>query len=290
MRASNDMPWKTWFLVCLVFCLPGARSLLWAQNAGINLSGVVKGPSGDPIGGAQVSVKSVMTGQTVEVQTNSSGRYSAPGLFAGEYQVSVTAQGFSSKQAGVTISTGMPQTLDITLAAALGSAENPQAPTLGDLGFPAAATQGNAQQQARLDRRSHMLQMHQRLGLITAIPLVATLIASSGAGGHATSSASRDLHAALGSATAGMYAWTAYYAIFAPKIPGTPTRGPIRWHKVLAWIHGPGMILTPILGAMAFDEKSKGERVHGIASAHGAAAWITGIAYGAAIVTVSIKF
>ena len=59
---------------------------------------------------------------------------------------------------------------------------------------------------------------------------------------------------------------SAYYAIRAPRIPGTETHGQIRVHKALAWIHGPGMILTPILGAMAFDQKSKGEKVHGIAS------------------------
>ena len=81
-----------------------------------------------------------------------------------------------------------------------------------------------------------------------------------------------------------------YFAIRAPKIPGTETRGPIRLHKALAWIHGPGMILTPILGAMAFDEKSRGEKVHGIASAHGAVAIVTAAAYGAAILSVSIKF
>ncbi len=163
-------------------------------------------------------------------------------------------------------------------------------PSLGDLGFPTAQTQPNPQEQERLNRRSHMLQMHQRLGLITAAPLIATLIASGGAGGHSTSSATRDLHAALGSVTVGMYAWTASYAIRAPKIEGMRTRGPIRVHKALAWVHGTGMVLTPILGAMAFDEKSKGEKVHGVASAHGAAAWITGIAYGAAIVSVSFKF
>ncbi len=280
------MPMQT----TLVLCLAVAPGLLWAQGAGVTLSGTVKGPSGDAVGGAQVSVKSVMTGQVVQVQTNSAGRYSVPDLFAGEYQVAVTAPGFSSKPTGVTITVGSAQTLDLTLAAALGSAGNPQAPTLGDLGFPTAATQSSPQDQARLDRRSHMLQMHQRLGLITAIPLVATLIASGGAGGHSTSSATRDLHAALGSATVGMYAWTAYYAIFAPKIPGTTAKGPIRLHKALAWVHGTGMILTPILGAMAFDQKSQGERVHGIASAHGAAAWVTGIAYGAAILSVSIKF
>ncbi len=235
-----------------------------------------------------------MSGQITEVQTNSSGLYAAPSLFAGTYQVSVAADGYSAKRVDVTITTGSTQTLNIGLVMALGNAggapSGPPAPTLGDLGFPTSSGQGSAQDQARLDRRSHMLQMHQRLGLITAIPLVATLIASGGAGGHSTSSATRDLHASLGSLTVGMYVWTASYAIRAPKIPGTPTRGPIRVHKALAWVHGTGMIVTPILGAMAFDQKSNGEKVHGIASAHGAAAWITGIAYGAAIVSVSIKF
>ena len=75
-----------------------------------------------------------------------------------------------------------------------------------------------------------------------------------------------------------------------PKFRDTEVRGQIRLHKALAWIHGPGMILTPILGAIAFDQKSKGEKVHGIASAHGAVAIVTAAAYGAAILSVSFKF
>jgi len=94
----------------------------------------------------------------------------------------------------------------------------------------------------------------------------------------------------LGSVTGDLYFTTAYFAIFAPGIPGTQTRGPIRVHKALAWIHGPGMILTPILGAIAFDQKSKGEKVHGIASAHGAVAIVTAGAFGAALLSVSLKF
>jgi hypothetical protein len=167
---------------------------------------------------------------------------------------------------------------------------NPQAPSLGDLGFPPAQTQPNPQEQARLDKRSHMLKIHQRLGLIDIAPLVATVILGAGAGGKSTSTSDRWAHLALGSVTGDLYFMSAYYAIRAPKIPGTQTRGQIRLHKALAWIHGPGMILTPILGAMAFDEKSKGERVHGIASAHGAVAVVTAAAYGLAVVSVSIKF
>lgn len=43
-------------------------------------------------------------------------------------------------------------------------------PTLGDLGFPTDQTQSNAKEQARLDKRAHMLKMHQRMGLITTVP------------------------------------------------------------------------------------------------------------------------
>ena len=175
-------------------------------------------------------------------------------------------------------------------AAGAPGATKPAEPTLGDLGFPTGQTQGSAQDQARLDKRAHMLKIHQRLGLITTVPLVLSLFTGSLAGGKSTSSTNRLLHAALGGDTAGMYLTTAYFAIFAPKIPGTKARGPIRVHKFLAFIHGPGMILTPILGAMAFDQKSSGEKVHGIASAHGAVAAITGIAYGLAIVSVSVHF
>ena len=168
------------------------------------------------------------------------------------------------------------------------SSTNP--PSLTDLGLTPEQTQGNAKEQALLDKRTHMLKIHQRMGLITTVPLIATVIASMGAGGKDTSTASRDLHAALGGVTGDLYFITAYYAIRAPRVPGTETRGPIRFHKAMAWIHGPGMILTPILGIMAFDQKSKGERVHGIASAHGPVAIVTAGAFAAAVLSVSVKF
>ena len=56
-------------------------------------------------------------------------------------------------------------------------------------------------------------------------------------------------------AASDLYFTSAYFAIRAPSIKGTPTRGPIRVHKALAWIHGPGMILTPNLGALAYQQK-----------------------------------
>jgi hypothetical protein len=164
------------------------------------------------------------------------------------------------------------------------------APSLGDLGLTPAETEGSAQQQAIFDRRTHMLKVHQRLGLITVIPVAAACISAVGAPpehGNYGNTTSRDIHVGLGAAAVAMYALTASYAIRAPRVSHEPARGGVKWHKYLIFIHAPGMVLTPILGAMAFNEINSGQKVHGIASAHGAVAAVTAISYGAAIVAVS---
>src|ERR1035438_8946141 len=50
----------------------------------------------------------------------------------------------------------------------------------------------------------------------------------------------------------------------------------------------PALAAEPLalLGALAYDERNRGEKVHGIASAHGAVGTVTGIAYGAAMLSV----
>jgi len=130
------------------------------------------------------------------------------------------------------------------------------------------------------------------------VPMCATVIVAGGAkskrnrtGPNGTvtgpSDSGVDLHVALGSTTALLYGVTAYYAIAAPKIPGVKPKGAIRWHRDLVWIHAPGMVLTPILGAMALNQENNGEHVHGIASAHSYVAWTTVATYGASIIAVS---
>ncbi len=272
----------------LAFCalMPLA---LRAQSPGATLSGTITGPTGNGVSNATVSAINLTTNQVSETHTALSGAYSFPNLPPGDYDVSVSAEGFSARTSRVTLPSGARQTLDIAVSTSVNLTE----PSLEDLGFSPSQTQGNARLQALLDRRSRMLKMHQRLGLITTGPLVATIITSLNAKGHhgtPGSPSGRNLHAALGAATAGLYFTTAYFAIRAPKISGTETRGPIRVHKALAWVHGTGMILTPILGAIAYSQLSRGERVHGIAKAHGPVAVITGAAYGAAIISVSFKF
>ncbi len=171
----------------------------------------------------------------------------------------------------------------------------PNAPSMGDLGFTPQQMQANAQMQAMLEKRTHMLKVHQTLGLITAIPMAATLITgpqakAKGKNGQMITeptAANLDFHIALGGLTTGLYWTTAYYSIFAPKVPGVKPKGAIRLHRDLEWVHGPGMILTPILGIMAYKQENAGEKVHGIASAHGTVAYVTAAAYGASIISVS---
>jgi hypothetical protein len=170
------------------------------------------------------------------------------------------------------------------------SPQAPAPPSLGDLGLTPAETEGNAQQQAILDRRTHMLKVHQRLGLITVIPVAAACISAIGAPpehGQYGNTTSRDIHVALGGTAITMYALTASYAIRAPKVSNEPARGGVKWHKYLIYLHAPGMVMTPILGAIAFNQINSGQKVHGIASAHGAVAAVTAASYGAAILAVS---
>ncbi len=174
-------------------------------------------------------------------------------------------------------------------------APSSQAPSLSDLGFSQQQTQADPQLQAMLEKRTHMLKVHQRLGLITAIPMVAAVVTgpmakAKGKNGEPIkepTQANLDFHAALGGVTSVLYFTTAYYAIRAPRVPGTHKHGAIRMHEALAFIHGPGMILTPVLGIMAYKQENAGEKVHGIASAHGPVAVVTAAAYGASIVAVS---
>ena len=172
---------------------------------------------------------------------------------------------------------------------------SPAEPSLSDLGFTQQQTKPNAQMQAMLEKRTHMLKVHQTLGLITAVPMFATLVTgpqakAMGRNGQIITEptpTNLDVHIALGGLTTGLYYTTAYYAIFAPKIPGVKPKGAIRVHRDLEYIHGPGMILTPILGIMAYNQENSGQKVSGIAALHGPVAYITAIAYGASIVSIS---
>jgi hypothetical protein len=305
----NTCRWRRGVLgLAFSVCLSSALALSAAAqtvDTGV-LTGTVTDASGAVVANVTVTATSIDTGQTRSVTTGADGsfRFDAP---RGDYRLKFEAVGFTrSEVASATVEGTAPSVVDKKLEANdqvngkppaqqenLPNAPSPSsntAPSLADLGLTPEQTQGNAREQALLDKRTHMLKIHQRVGLITTIPLVATVILGPGAGGKSEGTTTRDLHVALGALTGDLYGITAYYAIRAPRIKGTQKRGPIRFHEAMAWIHGPGMILTPILGAMAFSQKNNGEKVHGLAAAHGPVAIVTAGAFGAALLSVSVKF
>jgi hypothetical protein len=291
----------------LAVCLFGMLTpALIAQTAAKSaLTGRVTDVSGNAVANATVTATSIEIGQTQSATTGPDGGFKFD-LSPGNYLLKFQAAGFKTvEMPSVTVSGNEAAVLDEKLEVEEQSTGKPTAaqqenlpnapssstaPSLSDLGLTPDQTQGNLREQALLDKRTHMLKIHQRMGLITTIPLIATVILGPGAGGKSEGTATRDLHVALGGLTGDLYGITAYYAIRAPRIPGTKKRGPIKFHEAMAWIHGPGMILTPILGIMAFDQKNNGEKVHGFASAHGPVAIVTAGAFGAALLSVSVKF
>jgi Carboxypeptidase regulatory-like domain len=278
-------------ILSLSFSVP-----ICAQNSGATLSGTVTDSSRSPVANAKVSVSNVFTGQTLETETDAAGRYSVSKLGPGDYEVTAVAEGFPTSKSRVTVAAVATQSLNLQLEGSSGNATaqgGATEPSLSSLGFPTSDVQGNAKEQALLNKRTRMLQIHQKLGLVTVAALVAAIATSAGAKGpHGIpgSTTGRNLHLALGTTTAGLYAATAYFALAAPRMPGVEVRGPIRLHKAMAWIHGPGMVLTAVLGEMAYSQLNKGERVHGIAKYHQTAALVTAAALGTAVFAVTFKF
>lgn len=287
------------FSICLPLCAQtsSAKPSSKSSAASATLSGTVTDSSGAPVAHAQISVNNVFSGQVVQTESDSGGNYKVPNLAPGEYEVSVKAKGFSSTLMRVKLKAGIMQAPPVVLSATASSPAGSAAgsstePSLSSLGFPTSETKPNPREQALLNKRSHMLQIHQKLGMVTLAAMIAAIAVSHNAKGRhglPGSPSGRNLHAALGATTAGLYAATAYFALAAPKVHGIKPRGAIRLHRAMAWIHGPGMILTVILGAMAYSQENNGERVHGIAKYHSDAALVTAAALGVAFISVAVK-
>ena len=102
-------------LVCisilgLVFSTP-----VRAQVAGATLSGVITDAQGGAVPNAKVTVTNTGTAITAETTTNSAGAYSVPNLNPSDYEVRVSAPGFSTAVSKVTLTVGAKQEMNIAL-------------------------------------------------------------------------------------------------------------------------------------------------------------------------------
>lgn len=105
------------FLI-LSFVLAFAVSMpvhLRAQVAGATLSGTITDPQGGAIPNAKVAARNTATGVTTDTTTNAAGSYNIVNLNPGDYDVSITAQGFNTTNTKVTLTVGAKQELSTAL-------------------------------------------------------------------------------------------------------------------------------------------------------------------------------
>lgn len=105
-------------------------SLLWAILASLctvprllaqttagtgSIVGTVSDPSGAVVAGAKVAITNVATGEIVELRTNFSGSFNSGALIPGDYKTLVSAKGFRSVKAEVTVLVGNTSALNVSL-------------------------------------------------------------------------------------------------------------------------------------------------------------------------------
>jgi hypothetical protein len=102
------------FAFLLAFCFAFSHPL-HAQVAGATLSGTITDAQGGAVVDAKVSAKNGATGVVSETTTNASGAYNIVNLIPADYEVSISAQGFSTALSKVTLTVGARQELSLSL-------------------------------------------------------------------------------------------------------------------------------------------------------------------------------
>ena len=100
----------------LTLLLAGAACCLHGQVVGSGLSGTVHDETGAPIPNAAVTIRNLETGAERKLVTDDGGRYNAPSIPVGKYQVSASKAGFSSEtKTGLNLVVGQTATVDLVL-------------------------------------------------------------------------------------------------------------------------------------------------------------------------------
>jgi len=100
-------------LLLIVLAIPAAA---WAQVVGGSISGTVTDSTGSRIAGTIVVVHNVETGTERKLVTDSDGRYGAPSLTVGSYDVIVKRDGFApERRSGISLTVGQSTQVDLTL-------------------------------------------------------------------------------------------------------------------------------------------------------------------------------
>ncbi len=79
-------------VLALVLAMP-----VWGQVVGASISGIVRDDTGAALPSADVTIRNLETGAERKLVTDDSGRYSAPSIAIGRYEVAASKKGFSSQ-------------------------------------------------------------------------------------------------------------------------------------------------------------------------------------------------
>jgi hypothetical protein len=100
--------------VCLFMC----PTILFGQSNYATLSGNVLDVLGAAVAGAQIRLIAPGTGAERQVNSNEVGLFQVPGLLPGEYQITVTKDGFAEFTQTLRLEVGQQSSLDVKLALA----------------------------------------------------------------------------------------------------------------------------------------------------------------------------
>jgi len=99
--------------LCLALCL----SVAHAQSGAGSIQGTITDASGAIIPGASIHVIDSATGVTADTKANSAGNYQVPGLFVGNYVMTVTAPGMETYQRNIQLLAGQTAAINFSLKA-----------------------------------------------------------------------------------------------------------------------------------------------------------------------------
>src|ERR1017187_6169800 len=102
--------------ICLVSVVVGLSSFAMAQTSTARISGTVTDESGGVLPAVQVTVRNSETGVQRNYSTDERGRYVAPELVPGRYEVTATMTGFETMvRTGITLTVGQEAAINLSL-------------------------------------------------------------------------------------------------------------------------------------------------------------------------------
>ncbi|HEY3839732.1 MAG TPA: carboxypeptidase regulatory-like domain-containing protein [Bryobacteraceae bacterium] len=112
------MPHRRSLSICAALVLCAVPSvLLQAQTTTAELEGVIHDPSGAVVPNAEISVKNVETGIARTTKSNDAGLFNVPDLQPSQYEMEVSAPGFSNqKRTNIVLNVGDQRVINITLS------------------------------------------------------------------------------------------------------------------------------------------------------------------------------